>query len=175
MYVQHFAGCHGVNGAGNGPAATFLFPKPRNFRFGKYRLVSTENQVPSQVDLEALLVRGMPGSSMPSWAHLKPEERKLLAQEVYRLTGDGARDRILENLKKEQGLTDDEIKADDVQQEIAEFVKSRTTPGEVAVVPAIAAPNSQAIARGKELFVKQGCASLPWQRRQRRRRQKNDR
>lgn len=159
LYAQHCAGCHGNTGEGNGPAATFLFPKPRNFRFGKYRLVSTENQVPNLADLESLLVRGMPGSSMPSWAHLKLEERKLLAQEVYRLTGVGARDRYLDNLKKEQGLTDEDIKADDVQQEIAEFVKSRTTPSEAAVVPAILASNAEAIARGKELFVKQACAS----------------
>jgi mono/diheme cytochrome c family protein len=159
LYAQHCAGCHGAVGDGNGPAATFLFPKPRNFRFGKYRLVSTENQVPSEADLEALLVRGMPGSSMPSWAHLKPEERKLLAEEVYRLTGNGSRDRYLDNLKKEQGLTDEDIKADDVQLEIAEFMKSRTTPSEAAVVPAISAPNADAIARGKELFVKQACAS----------------
>ena len=159
LYAQHCAGCHGSTGDGNGPAATFLFPKPRNFRLGKYRLVSTENQVPSQADLEALLVRGMPGSSMPSWAHLKPEERQLLAQEVYRLTGDGARQRYLDNLKKEQGLTAEDIQADDVQQEIAEFVKSRTTPSEAAVVPTISTANAEAIARGKELFVKQACAS----------------
>jgi mono/diheme cytochrome c family protein len=159
LYTQHCAGCHGAAGDGNGPAATFLFPKPRNFQFGKYRLVSTENQVPSQADLEALLVRGMPGSSMPSWAHLKPEERKLLAQEIYRLSGEGARLRYVDNLKKEQGLTDEDIKADDVQQEIAEFVKNRTTPSESAVVPAISNPDPAAIARGKDLFVKQSCVS----------------
>lgn len=159
LYAQHCAGCHGSTGDGNGPAATFLFPKPRNFQFGKYRLVSTENQVPSQADLEALLVRGMPGSSMPSWAHLKPEERTLLAQEVYRLTGEGARLRYLENLKKEQGLTDEDIKAPDVQEEIAGFVKSRTTPSEPAAVPAISNSDPTAIARGKEHFIKQGCVS----------------
>lgn len=159
LYAEHCAGCHGAAGDGNGPAATYLFPKPRNFQFGKYRLVSTENQVPSQADLEALLVRGMPGSSMPSWAHLKPEERTLLAQEVYRLTGEGARLRYLENLKKEQGLTDEDIKAPDVQQEIVGFIKNRTTPSEPAAIPAISNPDPAAIARGKELFVKQACAS----------------
>jgi len=158
LYAQHCAGCHGTTGDGNGPAANFLFPKPRNFQVGKYRLVSTENQVPSQADLEALLVRGMPGSSMPSWAHLKPEERTLLAQEVYRLTGEGARLRFIDNLKKEQGLTDEDIKAADVQEEITGFVKSRTTPGEPAVVPAVKPADAAAIARGKELFLKQGCA-----------------
>lgn len=159
LYVQHCAGCHGATGDGNGPAAAFLFPKPRNFQFGKFRLVSTENQVPAKADLEALLVRGMPGSSMPSWAHLKPDERALLAQEVYRLTGEGARGRYIENLKKEQGLTDEDIKAADVQDEITGYVKNRTTPSEPAVVPAISPPDVAAIARGKEQFVKQGCVS----------------
>src|SRR5262245_9523430 len=105
LYAQHCAGCHGTTGDGNGDAATFLFPKPRNFRFGKYRLVSTENSVPSKADLESLLVRGMPGSSMPSWAHLKPDDRALLVQEIYRLTGEGAPDRYVRNFKKEPGLT----------------------------------------------------------------------
>lgn len=159
LYAQHCAGCHGAQGDGNGPATVFLFPKPRNFRFGKYRLVSTENGVPSPADLEALLVRGMPGSSMPYWAHLKPEERALLVQEVYRLTGEGARERYVMNLKKEQGLTDEEIKAADVQEEIAAYAKGRTTPSEAAVVPVIAAADQAAIARGKEHFTKQGCIS----------------
>jgi mono/diheme cytochrome c family protein len=159
LYAQHCAGCHGVNGDGNGPAAAFLYPKPRNFRFGKYRLVSTENSVPSQADLDALLVRGMPGSSMPPWAHLKSADRTLLVQEVYRLTAEGARERYVSNLKETQGLTDDEIKAADVQEEIAEFAKGRTTPGEVAAVPVIGAADQAAIARGKEAFIKQACAS----------------
>jgi mono/diheme cytochrome c family protein len=159
LYAQHCAGCHGVNGDGKGPAAAFLYPKPRNFRFGKYRLVSTENSVPSQADLDALLVRGMPGSSMPPWAHLKPADRTLLVQEVYRLTAEGARERYVSNLKETQGLTDDEIKAADVQAEIAEFAKGRTTPGEVAAVPVIGAADQAAIARGKEDFIKQACAS----------------
>ena len=149
----------GSIGDGNGMAAAFLFPKPRNFRFGKYRLVSTENIVPSESDLDALLVRGMPGSSMPSWAHLKPEERALLIKEIYRLTGEGAGERYVLNLKKEQGLSDEEIKAADVQEEIAAYVRGRTTPGEVAAVPTIAATDQAAIARGKEHFVKQGCVS----------------
>jgi mono/diheme cytochrome c family protein len=159
LYARHCAGCHGVQGDGNGPAAAFLFPKPRNFRFGKYRLVSTENSVPSQADLDALLVRGMPGSSMPSWTHLKPEERALLVQEVYRLTFEGARERYVTNLKQQQGLTDDDITAPDVQEEIAAYAKARTTPGEVAAVPVTEPANQAAIARGKEHFAKQGCIS----------------
>ncbi len=139
--------------------AAFLFPKPRDFRAGKYRLVSTENSVPAQTDLESMLIRGMPGSSMPSWAHLKPEERALLVQEVYRLTGEGARDRYVLDLKEGQGLTDEEIKSADIQEEIAAFVKDRTTPSESVAVPRIAPVDRAAIDRGKVLFVKQACAS----------------
>lgn len=159
LYAQHCAGCHGVNGAGDGIAAAFLFPKPRNFRIGKFRLASTDNSVPSEADLDALLVRGMPGSSMPPWPHLTREDRALLIQEIYRLTKDGARDRYLASLKTDQGLTDDEIRAEDVQTEIEDFAKGRVTPGARAAIPVIADADPAAIARGKQHFAAQGCAS----------------
>jgi DMSO reductase family type II enzyme heme b subunit len=159
LYAQHCAGCHGLLGDGAGPAAAFLFPKPRNFRFGKFRLVSTENSVPSPADLEAVLVRGMPGSSMPPWTHLSRQDRALLIEEVYRLLGEGARDRYVQNLKQEQGLTDEDIKAEDVQAEIAAYAKQRVTPGEVTSVPRIGPADRQAIAQGREHFLKQNCNS----------------
>lgn len=77
LYLQHCAACHGEQGAGDGIAARFLFPKPRDFRLGKYRVVSTTNRIPSREDLDAVLVRGMPGSSMPPWRHLSKVERGL--------------------------------------------------------------------------------------------------
>jgi mono/diheme cytochrome c family protein len=159
LYGQHCAGCHGVLGDGAGPAAHVLFPKPRNFNLGKFKLVSTENSVPSEADLDALLVRGMPGSAMPSWAHLSREQRAAIIGEVLRLTGLGARERYIANLKEQQGLTDEDIKAADVQEEITAYVKSRTTPGAAVQVPTIPAGDVAAVARGKELYVKQGCVS----------------
>jgi mono/diheme cytochrome c family protein len=159
LYGQHCAGCHGLLGDSAGPAAAFLFPKPRNFLLGKFKLVSTENSVPGETDLDAVLVRGMPGSSMPSWAHLSREDRTALIGEVYRLTAIGARERYIANLKEQQGLTDEDIKAADVQEEIAAYIKSRTTPGEAAKVPAIAPVDAAAIARGKDHFARQACAS----------------
>jgi mono/diheme cytochrome c family protein len=32
VYQKHCAACHGVNGAGDGPAAVWLYPRPRHFR-----------------------------------------------------------------------------------------------------------------------------------------------
>lgn len=52
LYVQHCAACHGGNG--RGVAAAYLFPKPRDLRAGRFRLVSTANNVPTPEDLDAM-------------------------------------------------------------------------------------------------------------------------
>ena len=51
LYVQHCAACHGENGDGRGVAAAYLFPKPRDLRAGRFRLVSTSNNVLTLEDL----------------------------------------------------------------------------------------------------------------------------
>ncbi|WP_298866329.1 ethylbenzene dehydrogenase-related protein [uncultured Gimesia sp.] len=157
LYKQHCAACHGQSGDGKGIAAPFLFPKPRNFTTGKFRLVSTKNRVPSKEDLEAILHRGMPGSAMPPFAHLKEGELKALVEEVQRLFQDGLRNRYILALKEEEELTDEEIAAEDVQQEIEEFIQLRTTVGPTREVPHIDASDEAAIARGKILYLKKGC------------------
>ena len=48
-------------------AARHLFPRPRDFRTDRFRLVSTRNGIPTQDDLEAVIERGMPGTSMRSY------------------------------------------------------------------------------------------------------------
>src|SRR5262245_9870295 len=50
LYAQHCAACHGERGDGKGLAARFLFPKPRDFRSGRFRLVSTSNGIPTEAD-----------------------------------------------------------------------------------------------------------------------------
>ncbi len=160
LYVHHCAACHGDKGDGRGIAASFLFPKPRDFGQGKFRLVSTTNGVPTDEDLDAVLVRGMPGSSMPPWSHLSVEQRKLLIEEVRRLTREGAREMFAKTLKEQEGLTDEEIAADDdIQQEMNEFATRRVTPGSASEVPEIGLTDDAAIARGKEIYIKQSCHS----------------
>jgi mono/diheme cytochrome c family protein len=158
LYAAHCAGCHGPTGDGKGIAALFLYPKPRDFRRGKFRLVSTTNGAPTREDLRAVMLRGMPGSSMPSWAHLPQEDRELILDEVIRLYREGARDRYIASLKEQQ-LTDEEIQAEDVQAEIKEFVERQTTPDEIAAVPQLPDGAAAAIARGRELYIKQSCHS----------------
>ena len=75
LYGQQCAACHGTTGRGDGEAAYLLYPKPRDFVAARYRLVSTWERVPTDQDLYDTITRGMPGSAMPSWGHLTPEQR----------------------------------------------------------------------------------------------------
>lgn len=74
-YGKECLACHGSAGDGLGAAAYLLYPRPRDFTLGQFRLISTWDGVPSDVDLFRTISRGMPGSAMPSWAHLSEETR----------------------------------------------------------------------------------------------------
>jgi mono/diheme cytochrome c family protein len=75
IYTKECAPCHGLDGRGQGEAAYLLYPKPRDFVTAQYRLVSTWERQPTDVDLYTTISRGIPGSAMPSWAHLPEETR----------------------------------------------------------------------------------------------------
>jgi mono/diheme cytochrome c family protein len=74
-FEKECASCHGPAGDGEGEAAYLLYPRPRDFTSGQFRIVSTWDRVPTDEDLFRTISRGMPGSAMPSWAHLPEETR----------------------------------------------------------------------------------------------------
>jgi mono/diheme cytochrome c family protein len=74
-YEKECLACHGKDGNGEGEAAYLLYPRPRDFTSGQFRLVSTWDGVPTDEDLFRTISRGMPGSAMPSWAHLPEPTR----------------------------------------------------------------------------------------------------
>jgi cytochrome c oxidase cbb3-type subunit 2 len=82
LFIRECAGCHGERGDGAGPAAAFLDPKPRNFTKKLFKLRTTQGPVPTTADILRTIERGIPGSSMPSFAFLTAEERKLIAAYV---------------------------------------------------------------------------------------------
>lgn len=87
VYDQHCAACHGVTGAGDGPASVWLYPRPRDFSAGLFKIKSTPDlALPSDEDLARSIERGLPGSSMPAFPYLTAEELQEVVQYVKHLT-----------------------------------------------------------------------------------------
>jgi mono/diheme cytochrome c family protein len=84
-FARQCAGCHGATGRGDGPAAFLLYPRPRDLFSARYRLVSTWETQPTDEDLYRTISRGMPGSAMPSWAHLPEKTRWALVHYIKSL------------------------------------------------------------------------------------------
>lgn len=83
LFDRHCASCHGDTGRGNGAAAQHLLVRPRDFTQGKYRYRSTQvGTKPLDGDLYRSIYRGLPGSSMPPWKEIPPDEIWLLVDYV---------------------------------------------------------------------------------------------
>jgi mono/diheme cytochrome c family protein len=74
-FEKECVACHSASGNGEGDAAYLLYPRPRDFTSGQFRIISTWDGVPTDEDLFRTISRGMPGSAMPSWAHLPEDTR----------------------------------------------------------------------------------------------------
>jgi DMSO reductase family type II enzyme heme b subunit len=97
VYEQHCLACHGPKGDGSGAASVWLFPRPRNFSAGLFKIKSTPGTaLPTDEDLLNTITRGMSGSSMPSFSYLTEPERRDVVQYVKYLTAftDAANHRI---------------------------------------------------------------------------------
>ena len=83
LYLQECSACHGERGDGAGPAAAFLDPRPRNFTKRLFKLRSTPTgQPPTTDDILRTIERGIPGTSMSSFAILPADDRKKIAAYV---------------------------------------------------------------------------------------------
>ncbi len=68
LYDRWCAECHGAEGAGDGSAAAYMLPQPRDFTLGLYQIRTTGNgELPTDEDLARIIRLGMPGSAMPGW------------------------------------------------------------------------------------------------------------
>ena len=76
VYQSRCVGCHGVKGDGNGVAATFLQPRPRDFTVGVFKFRTTPSgSLPTDGDLYRTVTRGVRWTAMPTWHELPDKER----------------------------------------------------------------------------------------------------
>ena len=67
LFLDDCAACHGVNGDGKGYGAPFLFPKPRDFTTGVYKIRTTPSgSLPRSSDIYRTITRGVSGTAMPA-------------------------------------------------------------------------------------------------------------
>jgi mono/diheme cytochrome c family protein len=80
VYLRNCAQCHGENGDAAGYATPHLFPTPRNFTTGRFKVRTTPSgALPIHQDLVNIIRRGMPYTSMPAWPNLSDQEVSDLA------------------------------------------------------------------------------------------------
>ncbi len=76
IYMKKCQYCHGVDGEGDGPAAPFLDPPPRDLTRARYKIISTEaGELPTDQDIFNVISNGIPDTSMPGWSSLNEKER----------------------------------------------------------------------------------------------------
>jgi mono/diheme cytochrome c family protein len=83
-YDRWCAACHGYDGRGDGEAAAWMLPRPRDFTRGVYQIRTTANgELPTDADLRRIIDDGMPGTSMPGWrSMLSTAERNALVDYI---------------------------------------------------------------------------------------------
>ena len=160
LYRNHCLHCHGVFGAGDGPTAASLFPRPRDYRPGVFKFTSTNptNAKPSRADLRKTLLYGLQGTSMPGFeATMTNSEIEQVMDYLTFLSIRGETERY---------LLDDAANAEDADAattfeperltEIVEKVTGSWTEAESQVVNPAArrvAATPASIRRGRDLYL----------------------
>jgi len=76
LYQLRCEVCHGEKGMGDGYAAEYLYPKPRDFSLGLYKYKTSPGTTPVRdADLFDTIKYGLVGTAMPGWAKLMTDEQ----------------------------------------------------------------------------------------------------
>jgi DMSO reductase family type II enzyme heme b subunit len=68
IYFRRCSFCHGLIGDGNGPAADYMDPRPRDFTLGTFKFRTTESgELPTDEDLFRTVSRGLSGTGMQAF------------------------------------------------------------------------------------------------------------
>ena len=153
VYQERCAGCHGVTGDGQGPAAPYLDPKPRDYRRGIFKFTSTGRAKPRKSDLVRVVKYGARGTSMPSFRWLPEDELSAVVDYVIVLSQRGQTESKLVILAEDEEL---DFAAEDA---LAVHEGWLEAPSRL-VQPATPQPpvTEEAIQSGRHEFLIKGCA-----------------
>ncbi|SFH79454.1 c-type cytochrome [Planctomicrobium piriforme] len=87
LYAEHCQHCHGVSGDGAGATAQYLNPLPRDYRKGIFKFTLTQaSERACRDDLVRVIEDGIPGTYMPSFKLLSPDEMQSIVEYVLWLS-----------------------------------------------------------------------------------------
>lgn len=156
VYAQNCVQCHGVTGDGNGPAARFMLPRPRDYRPGIFKFTSTSyGAKPLREDLARTIRRGVLGTSMPAFDLLPAEDLEAVVDYVLSLTHRGE----LEQLLAEEAEFNGEIDEAVVPELLKGILKKWSDARNAVITPMTPQPDftvAQVLA-GRQAFQSKGC------------------
>lgn len=116
LYRNFCQQCHGATGNGDGPAAKYLVPLPRDYRTGLFKFLSSEpndgGYKPRRHDLIRTIRNGLDGSAMPAFSGLKPAEIEDLVSYVLFLSIRGESEYQMLKIAADKRKADDFVPAD---------------------------------------------------------------
>lgn len=157
VYSKYCTQCHGVNGDGNGPAAPFLHPKPRNYTHGVFKFTSTPyGKKPRRADLIRTVRRGVTGTSMPSFDRLSDPEVEAVVDYVIALSQRGELERELAMIAfEDEELPDKE----GIEEVISGVLLPWQDSSNQIVMPVSSMPpmTDESVLAGHQLFLEHAC------------------
>ena len=154
LFAQNCAYCHGERGDGNGIAS--LSVKARYFGAEPYKFTDTVGtKIPTDDALTATLRRGIAGSSMPSFKHLRDDELQALVGHLRTLTRKGLYEQLTRKALKEADEGGDDPNPTAIAAKVDDLCKVGTP---LAVPKDFRPSDASSIAAGRTLFLAQ-CAT----------------
>jgi mono/diheme cytochrome c family protein len=161
VYRDRCAGCHGVSGDGNGEAAAYLLPKPRDYRKGIYKFTSTPyGMKPARSDLVRTIRRGAKGTSMPAFPWLAEQDLNDVIDYVILLSQRGEIESNVSMIAEQDYAEDEDIDPADFLDALVSAQESWGAAAADVVLPVSAEPayDDESIALGRQAFMSRGCS-----------------
>lgn len=159
IFRNRCAGCHGISGDGQGPAAEYLQPKPRDYRKGVFKFTSTPyGDRPARQDLVRTIRRGAKGTSMPAFPWMSNEDLDAVIDYVFYLSLRGRVEEVVASMSDdyEEDEAIDPVEFTDA----LESEHNRWQAANAQVVRAVSAEpsyNDESVKLGRALFIKSSC------------------
>ncbi|MCB9898276.1 MAG: c-type cytochrome [Planctomycetes bacterium] len=152
VYAQNCIGCHGPEGQGDGPAARWLNPIPRNFQQANFKFRSTPSgELPLLADVVHVVTCGLAGSSMPAFPLMAEGDRKAVAAWVLHLAEYGMlRGEV--DYRLDDGDALEKILGDDWQEILDETLGDAYEDVWPVEVPQEPENDADSVAHGAELY-----------------------